>query len=234
MISVRRATTSFANLTLRACMLTLVFLAWAPLANAEAPKKLTFVRLHHVSAEDVIQFLRETPSLSQHVEDGSVRRLPGKPKSLVVTLAEELGKSVIQTIRDYESLEIQDRVTMEPVRINYASVQLVLESLAAAGVCQVWHRTEENMTDQVKHGNKTITHAYKRWVYSKYEVAKGVVGLSDNIPEIPYVIEIPTVDPIDIPPINMGTGQQKFDVSRFPGSTINGRPQPHPRRRNAR
>lgn len=190
----------------------------APSALAQDGVQLTFVELHHISAEDVVQFLRDTPSLKAFAEAGSVRSLPGKPNSLVVELDAESTKSVVRTIRDYESLEIRERILMEPVRVNYASVQLILESLSAAGICQVWHRTEEITTDQTKHGNKTITHSYKNWVYAKYDAAKGQNLISSSLPDIPYVIEVPHVDPIEIPPVNMGTGAQDSFSLDFPDS----------------
>ncbi|MCA8961368.1 MAG: hypothetical protein KDC38_12680 [Planctomycetes bacterium] len=180
--------------------------------------QLTFVELHHVAAADVIQFLRDTPSLTGHIEEGRVRALPGKPKSLVVELDPTTTESIIRTIRSYAALEIRERIHMEPLRINYASVQLILESLAAAGICQVWHRTEETQTDQTKQGNQTITHTYKRWVYAQYDAAKGDNLVSASIPDIPYVIEVPHVDPIEIPPVNMGTGAQDSFSLDFPDS----------------
>ncbi len=179
---------------------------------------LTFVELHHITAQDVLQFLRDTPSLKPHVEEGRVRSLPGKPNSLVLELDAKTTESMVRTIRDFESLEIRERIRMEPVRINYASVQLILESLAAAGICQVWHRTEETKTDQTKHGNNTITHTYKNWVYAKYDAARGENLVSSSLPDIPYVIEVPHSDPIDIPPINMGTGAQDSFSLDFPDS----------------
>lgn len=184
-----------------------------------AQTTLTFVELHHITAEDAVQFLRDTPRLSTHVESGVVRTLPGKPHSLLLDADPPTTDELIKTIRSYENLEIRGRIQMKPVRIHYASIGLVLESLSASSVCQVWHRTEETRTDQTKQGNQTITHQYTRAVYAKYDAAKGSEFRSVSLPEYPYVIEIPHVDPIDIPPVNLGTGYSESSFSLdFPNS----------------
>ncbi|MFN0056911.1 MAG: type II secretion system protein GspD [Planctomycetota bacterium] len=209
----------FAPLVIAASLCLSAVFAPAMLRAQALPNKLTFVELHHVSAQDVLQFLRDAPDFLPFITSGAVRAMPSKQKSLVVTANPETTTALIQTIREYEHLEIRDRVRMEPVRVNYANVSMILESLAAAGICQVWHRSEEVQTHQEKQGNNTITHTYKQNVYQPYDAAKGTVALSTSRPPIPYVIEIPHVDPIEIPPVNMGTGhaQSSFSLD-FPQS----------------
>lgn len=194
--------------------------SWAITGTAiGAETEITFVELHHITAQDAIQFLRDTPRLSVFVEDSTIRSLPGKPRSLVIDGTAPQTAELIKTIRSFENLEIRDRIEMRPVRIHYATVGLILESLSASGICQVWHRTEETRTDQTKQGNKTVTHSYKRAVYAKYQAAKGSSLRNSSVPEYPYVIEIPHVDPIEIPPVNLGTGyaQTSFSLD-FPTS----------------
>jgi len=182
--------------------------------QAEDPvPHLTFVELFHIDAEDALQFLRDTPSLEHFVSGDVVRPLPNKPKSLLVNADEAVTKQLIQIIRGYEALEVRGRVRQEMFHVSYASVQLVLETLAASQICQVWHRTEEVKNDVTKQGNKTITHTYKRSVYSRYDAAKGEVLPSFDLPEIPYVMEIPQVEPIALPPVNMGQVSDEKQIS---------------------
>ena len=187
--------------------------------DANAVPRITFVELFHVDAEDVIQFLRDTASLKRFVDDGIVTTVANKDHSLTIHAPEQTTKDLLKIIRDYENLEVRDRVVSRTIAVKYASVGMVLESLAAGNVCQVWHRTEETKNDQVKRGNQTITHTYKRNVYARYEPAKGEVLPSVDLPAIPYILEIPHTEPVDIPPLNMGSGYQgeqltlKFDQS---------------------
>ncbi|MGA1535074.1 MAG: type II secretion system protein GspD [Planctomycetota bacterium] len=175
--------------------------------EAQVPR-ITFVELFHVDAEDVVQFLRDTSSLKAFVDDGTVSRVAGKDRSLTITADEGVTNSLLKIIRDYENLEVRDRVVNRTITIKYASVGMVLEALAAGHVCQVWHRTEETKNDQTKQGNRTVTHTYKRNVYSRYEPAKGEVLPGVDLPAVPYVLEIPHVEPVEIPPVNMGQGYQ--------------------------
>lgn len=197
-------------------VLALCWTTLVPALPAPAPQAtgdITFVELFHVTSEDVIQFFRDTPSLKAHIDNGTIAKLTGKPRSLMVTADAETTQRIVSLIRKYENLEVRTRVRMETIPVKYASVQLILETLSATNFCQVWHRTEETKTDQTKQGNKTITYTYKRAVYAKYDAAKGDVGLATMIPEIPYVMEIPHVDPIDIPPVNMGQGYGTEELS---------------------
>jgi len=181
-------------------------------ASAQVPR-ITFVELFHVDSEDVIHFFRDTPGLEKFVDEGVVVRVAGRDSSLTITADEETSNALIQIIRDYENLEVRDRVISKTIPVKFASVAMVLESLAAGHVCQVWHRTEETKQDQVKRGNQTITHSYKRNVYSRYEPAKGEVLPSADLPAIPYILEIPHTEPVDIPPLNMGSGYQSEELT---------------------
>lgn len=181
-------------------------------AAADVPR-ITFVELFHVDAEDVIQFLRDTKSLKTYVDEGIVTTIASKDHSLTIHADEKTTNGLLKIIRDYENLEVRDRVVNRTIAIKYASVAMVLESLAAGHVCQVWHRTEETKKDQVKQGNQTITHSYKRNVYSRYEPAKGQVLPSVDLPAIPYILEIPHTEPVSIPPLNMGSGYQAEELT---------------------
>lgn len=193
----------------------LLFFCWqgGSLSAQDAVPRLTFVELFHIDAEDAIQFLRDTPSLEKFVNDQVVRPLANKPRSLLITADEAKTQQLIKIIRDFEALEVRGRVRQEMLHVRYASIQLVLETLAASQVCQVWHRTEEVKNDVTKQGNKTITHTYKKGVYSRYDAAKGEVLPSFDLPEIPYVMEIPQVEPIALPPVNMGQVTNEEQVS---------------------
>ena len=167
---------------------------------------LTFVELFHVNAEEVIQFLRGIPELEVFVENGTVQPIANRPQSLLVSADPAATEALVRTIREFENLEVRDRLVERAISIRYASIQVVLESLAAAKVCQVFHRTEEVTTDSTKQGNRTITHTYKKALYSRYEAASDTVLPSWNLPEYPYILEIPHVDPVELPPVNLGSG----------------------------
>jgi len=186
-------------------LVLLALLAIAPGASAQVPV-ITFVELFHVDAEDVVQFLRDTAGLTRYVDEGAVSLVTGKDRSLTIQADSQTTADLLKIIRDYENLEVRGQVVTRTVPVKYASVGMVLESLAASHVCQVWHRTEETFQDQVKEGNQTITHSYKKNVYSQYAAAKGEEMRSFDLPAIPYVPEIPHSEPLTIPPINMGQG----------------------------
>ncbi|MEE2856282.1 MAG: hypothetical protein VX949_02700 [Planctomycetota bacterium] len=167
---------------------------------------LTFVELFHVDAEEVIQFLRGIPELEAIVENGTIQLIANRPQSLLVSADPPTTEALVRTIREFENLEVRDRLVQKAISIRYASIQVVLESLAAAKVCQVFHRTEEVTNDSTKQGNRTITHTYKKALYSRYEAASDTLLPSWNLPEYPYILEIPHVDPVELPPVNLGSG----------------------------
>lgn len=167
---------------------------------------LTFVELFHVDAEEVIQFLRGIPELEALVENGTVQPIANRPQSLLVSADPPTTEALVRTIREFENLEVRDRLVQKAISIRYASIQVVLESLSAAKVCQVFHRTEEVTNDSTKQGNRTITHTYKKALYSRYEAASETLLPSWNLPEYPYILEIPHVDPVELPPVNLGSG----------------------------
>lgn len=179
---------------------------------AQVPN-LTFVELFHIEAEEVIQFLRETPTLAIFVENGTVTMISNREHSLLVTADPPTTEALIRTIRDFESLEVRDRLIQKAITIRYAGIQLVLEALAASKVCQVYHRTQEVKNDSVKQGNRTITHTYTRAVYSRYTAATDTVLPSWNLPEYPYILEIPHIDPVELPPVNLGSGIEDSAMS---------------------
>ena len=183
-----------------------------PSLQAQVPN-LTFVELFHIEAEEVIQFLREIPGLADFVENGSVRTIANRKSSLLITADPPTTEALIRTIRDYENLEVRDRLIQKAITIRYAGIQLVLEALAASKVCQVYHRTEEVKNDATKQGNRTITRTYKKAVYSRYAAATETVLPSWSLPEYPYILEIPHVDPVELPPVNLGSGIEETALS---------------------
>ncbi len=187
-------------------------LVFAAPVDAQVPR-ITFVELFHVDAEDVLQFLRDTSGLKTYVDGGVITHVSGRDHSLTIQADEQTTNDLVKIIRDFENLEVMDRVITRTLPIKYASVGMVLESLAASHSCQVWHRTGEVMKDEVKQGNQTITHTYTKNVYSRYEAAKGEVLASVELPTIPYVLEVPHTDPVEIPPLNMGQGYSNEDFT---------------------
>ncbi|MEC9477215.1 MAG: type II and III secretion system protein [Planctomycetota bacterium] len=180
--------------------------------QAQVPN-LTFVELFHTEAEEVLQFIRGIPGLSEYAENGSVTKIANKKFSLLVNADPPTTEALIRTIRDYENLEVRDRLIQKSITIRYAGIQLVLEALAASKVCQVYHRTEEVKSDATKQGNRTITRTYTKAIYSRYDAASETVLPSWNLPEYPYILEIPHVDPVDLPPVNLGSGIEETALS---------------------
>ncbi|MBT5738646.1 MAG: hypothetical protein HOI29_08810 [Planctomycetes bacterium] len=179
---------------------------------AQVPN-LTFVELFHVNAEEVLQFLRGVPGLSDQVESGAVAMVPDRAQSLLLTGDPPTTEALIRIIRDFENLEVRDRLIEKSITIRYAGIQLVLETLAAGKICQVYHRTEEVKNDSTKQGNRTITRTYKKAVYARYEAASETVLPSWSLPEYPYILEIPHVDPVELPPVNLGSGIDEAALS---------------------
>ena len=180
--------------------------------HAQVPE-ITFVELFHAETDEVFQFLNDTPGLKKFVDDKTISRVTGRENSLMISGSKDLTESLIRTIRNFEQVGIRDRLKQRSITVKYAGIQLVLESLAASKVCQVYHRTEEVKTDAVKQGNRTITRKYEKAVYSKYEAASGTMLQSWDLPEYPYVLEIPHVDPIQLPPVKLGTGIEDSSLS---------------------
>ena len=192
--------------------LCVAFFGQVPVVDAQVPN-ITFVELFHAETDEVFQFLNDTPGLKKFVDDNTISRVAGRENSLMINGSKEITESLIKTIRNFEQVGIRDRLKQDSITVKYAGIQLVLESLAASKVCQVYHRTEEVKTDAVKQGNRTITRKYEKAVYSKYEAASGTMLQSWDLPEYPYVLEIPHVDPISLPPVKLGTGIEDASLS---------------------
>jgi len=174
--------------------------------HAQEVPNLTFVELFHIDAEEVVQFLRGNPSLAPFLDSGVISTIANRPQSLLITADAPKTEALIRTIRQFENLEVRDRLIQKSINIRYAGIQLVLEALAASKVCQVYHRTEEVKNDSTKQGNRTITRTYEKAVYSRYEAASETVLPSWNLPEYPYILEIPHIDPVSLPPVKLGSG----------------------------
>ncbi|MDE0960584.1 MAG: hypothetical protein OSB09_07365 [Planctomycetota bacterium] len=172
---------------------------------AQVPN-LTFIELFHVNAEEVLQFIRGVPGLASSIENNGVVAIPNRPQSLLITADPPTTEALIRIIREFENLEVRDRLIERAITIRYAGIQLVLETLAAGKVCQVYHRTEEVKNDSTKQGNRTITRTYKKAIYSRYEAASETLLPSWSLPEYPYILEIPHIDPVELPPVNLGGG----------------------------
>ena len=180
--------------------------------SAQVPD-ITFVELFHANTDEVFQFLNDIPDLKKFVDDKTISRVTGRTNSLMINGAKDVTESLIRTIRNFEQVGIRDRLKQESITVKYAGIQLVLEALAASKVCQVYHRTAEVKTDAVKQGNRTITRKYEKAVYSRYEAASETILQSWDLPEYPYVLEIPHVDPISLPPVKLGTGIEDASLS---------------------
>lgn len=180
--------------------------------EAQVPN-LTFVELFHIEAEEVLQFLRGIPAFVPLLDDGTIQQIPNRDRSLLISADPSVTEALIRTIRDFENLGVRERLIQESITIRYAGIQLVLEALAASKVCQVYHRTEEVKNDATKQGNRTITRTYKKAVYSRYDAASETVLPSWTLPEYPYILEIPHVDPVELPPVNLGSGIGETAVS---------------------
>ncbi len=174
---------------------------------------ITFVELFHSNPDEVFQFFNDIPELKKFVDDKTISRVIGRGSSLMINGSKEVTESLIRTIRNFEQIGIRDRLKQKSITVKYAGIQLVLEALAASKVCQVYHRTAEVKTDAVKQGNRTITRTYEKAVYSRYEAASETVLQSWDLPEFPYVLEIPHVDPISLPPVKLGTGIEDESLS---------------------
>ncbi|MDG2085084.1 MAG: hypothetical protein P8K66_09025 [Planctomycetota bacterium] len=180
--------------------------------EAQVPN-ITFVELFHSTTEEVFGFLSNIPDLNKYIESGAISPLPNRENSLMLNADPATTEALIRTIREYELVGIRGRLKQESITVKYAGLQLVLEALAASKVCQVYHRTEEVKNDSVKQGNRTITRTYKKAIYSRYEAASETVLHSWDLPEFPYVLEIPHVDPISLPPVKLGTGIEDSSLS---------------------
>ena len=80
---------------------------------------LTFVELFHVNAEEVIQFLRGIPELEVFVENGTVQPIANRPQSLLVSADPAATEALVRTIREFENLEVRDRLVERAISIRY-------------------------------------------------------------------------------------------------------------------
>ena len=128
----------FRGVLSRLLLVSVISCSWVLLPSMAVPSlqaqvpNLTFVELFHIEAEEVIQFLREIPGLADFVENGSVRTIANRESSLLITADPPTTEALIRTIRDYENLEVRDRLIQKAITIRYAGIQLVLEALAAS------------------------------------------------------------------------------------------------------
>jgi Flp pilus assembly secretin CpaC len=169
-----------------------------------------FYNFFHKTCPEFIRFLRDGfPDL---VDSGHVLPVEGKSKNAIF-FGDDTKIQEITTIADNfddMALELRERT----IRPRYMSVIILMEALSMAGIANVWSRVDETVTTQRQEGKKVTTiGTHKHRVYAQSGIAHGQTSPRQIPKKIPYVFELPFVDPIHLPRQSTGRGTNEEQLT---------------------
>jgi Flp pilus assembly secretin CpaC len=113
---------------------------------------------------------------------------------------------LISLANEFDDLALKlERMIIRPKFVDSATA---MESLSMAGVANVWNRVEEEITTNVMgaDGKVAKTYSRKQNVYARDSFATGVSAPTNVPAKVPYVFEMPSADPLQMPPVPTGKG----------------------------
>ncbi len=184
-------------------------------ANVKRPgDDFEIVTLHHKTAGEFLRFVRE--HFPVWIEAGYLLKIEGKAHSLMVfgvDAEDATRRRIIATLERFDLLEVKP--TQEFIRPRYIDAKIALDAIAMRGLAKIWVLTDETKTASWKEGENTMTASYRKEVYAPQELAAGEAAPVDMRPTIPYVYELPSVDPFEIPEFSAGEGNNETKLVRF-------------------
>jgi len=176
----------------------------------EVPKGLVTIReMYHKTADELIRFLRE--QFPDWIAKGHVAKVEGKARSVVVfgeTLDEKdpLTKKILSVIDGFDDLELV--LESSVIRPRFVDIRVVMDALVMRGLANIWQLTEETNTATrvLPDGKTTVVGVHKHTAFAQTGIIQGQAGPIPTPPKVPYVYEVPTSDPFEVPRTNTTSG----------------------------
>jgi type II secretory pathway component GspD/PulD (secretin) len=184
-----------------------------PAARPVVPRPggaVLFKQMFHKTSNELIGFLRE--NFPEWLEKGHVAKVEGKGRSVVIygEKPEEndpLLLKISQVIDAFDDLELQ--LESRVIRPRYVDVGGVMDTLVMRGIANIWQFTEETDVATWKEGNLNRQATRRRTGYIQSGLVTGAVAPMPTPPKVPYVYEVPSTDPFQMP--RTYSGQQQKD-----------------------
>ncbi|MCZ6794772.1 MAG: hypothetical protein O7J95_14280 [Planctomycetota bacterium] len=166
--------------------------------------------LHHKNVSELFRYLREI--YPEWIDKGHLFRVTDRGRSVVIftekPIAEDpLGQQILAVVDDFDLLDVE--IERAVVRPRFIALDILMESLVMAGLANIYQLTEETDVLTWKEGNKTRSATRKKNSYIQTGMVEGATAPLGVPHSIPYVYEIGTRDPFEIP--REYTGQSERD-----------------------
>ena len=162
-----------------------------------------FYSFFHKTGSGFVRFLEDGfPDL---IENGHLIPVDGKSKNAIF-FGDDAKIQEITTIADnFDDMGLN--LHEKTIRPRYMSVIVLMEALSMAGIANVWSRVDQTVTTQRQEGKnlKTIG-THQASVYAQSGIAHGQTSPRRIPKKVPYVFELPFVDPIQLPRQSTGRG----------------------------
>ncbi len=190
-----------------------------PAAPPPAPAKpvVAFFSLYHKSPEQALRYLEEFhPDL---VKNGAVKDLKSAERTLALTGDAAAVKDMGDLLSEFDRTGL--KLAAQLIKLKHMAPNVALELMGIAGICQVWMRVSEDHTKswvvgKDTHSLKSVAPAYTKWVPAQAQKEKGEDLPFYGLPEVPYVVEMPTFDPFIPPAFNMDKASTERTLVQFP------------------
>ena len=189
----------------------------APPPPAPAKPVVAFYSLCHKTPEQALRYLEEFhPDL---VKDGAVKDLKSAERTLALTGSAAAVKELSDLLSEFDRTGL--KLVAQLVKLKHMSPSVALELMGIAGICQVWMRVSEDHTTSWVVGKDThtlraVAPAYTKWVPAQAQKEKGEDLPFYGLPEVPYVVEMPTFDPFIPPSFNLDKASAERSLVQFP------------------
>src|SRR5262249_22473356 len=109
--------------------------------------------------------------------------------------------AVMDSFDDLE-LKVESRV----IRPRYVDARLVMDTLVMRGLANIWRLTEETSTATWTEGKNTMQAVSKRPAFMQTALVTTGAAPVPSPPKVPYVYEVPSRDPFEVPKTYTGSG----------------------------
>ncbi len=164
--------------------------------------------MYHKTSDELLRFLRE--QFPDWIQKGNVARVESKGRSVVIygdtpDEKDPLTKKIASVIDSFDDLEL--KLESRIVRPRYVDIRIVMDTLVMRGLANIWQLTEETNTATrlQADGKTTVVGVHKHTAFAQTGIISGMAGPIAVPPKVPYVYEVPTSDPFEMPKTNTTT-----------------------------
>jgi type II secretory pathway component GspD/PulD (secretin) len=161
--------------------------------------------MYHKTADEFIRFVKD--NFPEWIEKGNVAKVEAKGRSIVILgdtpdPNDPTAKKIAQVIDSFDDLEL--KVESRIVRPRYVDARLVMDTLAMRGLANIWRLTEETSTATWTEGKNTMSAVTKRPAFAQTSLVGTGAAPVPVPPKVPYVYEVPSKDPFEVPKVYSG------------------------------